>query len=111
MDDSDIIVSLHLVHFYDTTCYMHAPMQHFQNALAYFAVVVNYKHKMFMKLIPGEKEDFGHSGSSSRTSDKKLLGKDYPLKDYPLKDYPLKDYPLKDHPLKGHPSVVDPIML
>ncbi len=51
-----------------------------------------------MKLIPGEKEDFGHSGNSFRTSDNKFLGKDYPLKDYPLKDYPLKDYPLKDHP-------------
>jgi hypothetical protein len=82
---------------------MHAPMQRFQNALAYFAVAVSYKHGMFMKFIPGEKEDFGHSGSSFRTSDNKFLGKDYPLKDYPLKDYLLKDYPLKDYPLKDHP--------
>ncbi len=78
-------------------------MQRFQNALAHFVVVVSYKYKMFMKLIPGEKEDFGHSGNSFRTSDNKFLGKNYPLKDYPLKDHLLKDYPLKDYPLKDHP--------
>ncbi len=32
---------------------MHAaPMQCFQNALAYFATVLNYKGKMSMKLTP-----------------------------------------------------------
>jgi hypothetical protein len=31
---------------------MHAPMQSFQTALAYFVTVVSYVHKMFMKLTP-----------------------------------------------------------
>ena len=30
---------------------MHAPMQCFQKALAYFATAVSYARKMFMKLI------------------------------------------------------------
>ncbi len=32
---------------------MHAPMQCFQNALAYFATVVSYARKMLMKSITG----------------------------------------------------------
>ncbi len=32
---------------------MHAPIQWFQNALAYFAKAVSYACKMFMKLAPG----------------------------------------------------------
>jgi hypothetical protein len=32
---------------------MHAPMQCFQNVLAYFASVRSYADKMFMKLRPG----------------------------------------------------------
>jgi hypothetical protein len=31
---------------------VHALVQHFQNALAYFAMVVSYECKMFMKLTP-----------------------------------------------------------
>jgi hypothetical protein len=31
---------------------MHAPMQHFQNAPAYFATAVSYACKMFMILTP-----------------------------------------------------------
>jgi hypothetical protein len=32
---------------------IHAPMQCFQNALAYFATGVSYACKMFIKLTPG----------------------------------------------------------
>jgi hypothetical protein len=32
---------------------MHAPMQRFQNAPAYFVTAVNYAPKMFMKSAPG----------------------------------------------------------
>jgi len=31
----------------------HAPMQYFQNALAYFSTVVNYMTKLLMKLTSG----------------------------------------------------------
>jgi hypothetical protein len=100
MDDSDIIVSLHLViplisMIPPVICMLPCSIL---KRISLFCCCCKLQHKMFMKLIPGEKEDFGHSGNSFRTSDNKFLGKDYPLKDYPLKDYPLKDYPLKDHP-------------
>jgi hypothetical protein len=32
---------------------IHAPMQCFQNALAYLATAVSYMRKMFLKLVPG----------------------------------------------------------
>ncbi len=31
---------------------MHAPMQCFQNALAYFPTTISYPYKMFLKLTP-----------------------------------------------------------
>jgi hypothetical protein len=34
------------------SCAVIAPMQCFQNALAYFAVAVTYAHKMPIKLVP-----------------------------------------------------------
>ncbi len=36
-----------------TTHWMHAPLQCFQNVLAYFVMVVSYSCKMSMKLTPG----------------------------------------------------------
>jgi hypothetical protein len=31
---------------------MHAPVQRFQNVLAYFATTISYRHQMFMKSMP-----------------------------------------------------------